>query len=172
MSFSVTVSWPPATHGSHHTAQNSKPLQREPLASDSGTGAKQISRDHQLSFASGQVVAGSAAPEYLGSQEKVNPEESLLSALAACHMLSFLTIVEKKRLTLLSYRDEARAELGRNEKGQMAITHIALTPEVKMAQPLSEEQLAKLHALAHKHCFIANSLAKEIAIEIAPRQKC
>ncbi|WP_258406776.1 OsmC family protein [Shewanella alkalitolerans] len=171
MSFSVTVSWPPATHGSHHTAQNSEPLQREPLAKDSGTGDEKISRDHQLSFASGQVVAGSAAPEYQGSQDKVNPEESLLSALAACHMLSFLTIVEKKRMTLLSYRDEAWAELGRNEKGQMAITRIALTPEVELTPPQREEQLAKLHALAHKHCFIANSLAKEIAIEITPRQR-
>ncbi|WP_281213953.1 OsmC family protein [Shewanella insulae] len=130
-----------------------------------------MSRDHQLSFGSGQVVAGSAAPEYRGSQNRINPEESLLSALAACHMLSFLTIVEKKRLVLLRYRDRATAELGRNEEGQTAIARITLNPEVELAALLSEEELAKLHALAHKHCFIANSLAKEIAIEIAPRQR-
>ncbi|MCG9721348.1 OsmC family protein [Shewanella sp. Isolate7] len=143
MSFSVNISWP---------------------AQDSA--ANLTSTDHELSFGSGQYLQGSAAAEYRGNDTRVNPEESLLSALAACHMLSFLTIVQKKRLTLMSYHDQASAELGTNAQGRTAITRITLNPKVESVPPLNDEQLTKLHALAHKHCFIANSLAKEIAIEI------
>ncbi|MCL1040755.1 OsmC family protein [Shewanella marisflavi] len=144
MSFSVTISWP----------QTRDQAQR--------------SKDHQLDFASGQTLEGSAAPEYQGSQDKVNPEESLLSALAACHMLSFLTIAQKKRLEVISYQDCASAELGRNSQGRTAITQITLNPKVIFNTEQSEETLAKLHALAHKHCFIANSLTKELMIKITP----
>lgn len=144
MSFSVTITWPQITH------------------------QDQRSKDHLLDFASGQTIEGSAAPEYQGSHDKVNPEESLLSALTACHMLSFLTIAQKKRLEIHSYQDTASAVLGRNSLGRTAITEITLNPQVRCKTELSQETLTKLHALAHKHCFIANSLNEELKINIIP----
>ncbi|QSX38248.1 OsmC family protein [Shewanella sedimentimangrovi] len=125
-----------------------------------------FSRDHQIQFGTGQQLAASSAPEYKGSADKVNPEESLLAALSSCHMLTFLAIAHLKRLPVASYEDEASAELGKRADGKQAITHMQLRPKVsfKPGVEVSEEVLAKMHEKAHANCFIANTLACEVEI--------
>ncbi|MCG9697245.1 OsmC family protein [Shewanella sp. Isolate11] len=126
------------------------------------------SKDHLIEFGSGQTLEGSAAADYLGADDRVNPEESLLAALSSCHMLSFLTIANKMRLNVVSYHDSCTAILGCNEQGRTAITQITLAPQITFERPeqLTEQRLAKMHALAHKNCFIANSLSKDILITL------
>lgn len=123
-------------------------------------------RDHRIHFGSGQVVQASSAPEYKGSNTRVNPEEQLLAALSSCHMLTFLTIAHLKRLKVLSYKDVATAELGKNEAGKISISTITLKPVVifDTDQEVSEEVLGKIHDKAHANCFIANSLSAEIEV--------
>ncbi|BAJ03111.1 OsmC family protein [Shewanella violacea] len=123
-------------------------------------------RDHRIHFGSGQIIPASSAPEYKGCDTKVNPEEQLLGALSSCHMLTFLTIAHLKRLKVLSYKDVATAELGKNEAGKIAISKIILKPVVIFDTDLevSEEVLSKIHQKAHANCFIANSLSTEIEV--------
>ncbi|MCJ8304424.1 OsmC family protein [Shewanella sp.] len=123
-------------------------------------------RDHTIHFGSGQLIQASSAPEYQGSNTKVNPEEQLLAALSSCHMLTFLTIAHLKRLKVLSYKDVATAELGKNEAGKISISKITLKPVVifDTDQQVSEAVLGKIHHKAHANCFIANSLSAEIEV--------
>ncbi|AQS39163.1 putative redox protein, regulator of disulfide bond formation [Shewanella psychrophila] len=123
-------------------------------------------RDHRIHFGSGQIIQASSAPEYKGCDTKINPEEQLLGALSSCHMLTFLTIAHLKRLKVLSYKDTATAELGKNEMGKIAITKIILKPVVIFDNGLEVnlEVLAKIHEKAHANCFIANSLSAEIEV--------
>ncbi|MPY22543.1 OsmC family peroxiredoxin [Shewanella psychropiezotolerans] len=123
-------------------------------------------RDHTIHFGSGQLIQASSAPEYKGSNTKVNPEEQLLGALSSCHMLTFLTIAHLKRLKVLSYKDVATAELGKNEAGKISILKITLKPVVifDTDQEVSEAVLDKIHDKAHANCFIANSLSAEIEV--------
>lgn len=118
-----------------------------------------FSRDHALAFGSGQEVRASSATEYKGSADRVNPEELLVSALASCHMLTFLSIATRKRLAVLRYQDEAVGVLGKNEDGRIAVTDVTLRPEVTFEAGIdvSAETLEKMHALAHANCFIASS---------------
>ncbi len=91
------------------------------------TGQQTNPKNHFIEFGSGQSIYGSAAAEYLGAIDKVNPEESLLAALSCYHMLSFLTIAEKMRLNMMSYIDHCEAKLGKNSQGRLAITQIKLS---------------------------------------------
>mgnify|MGYP001148350383 CR=1 FL=1 len=77
---------------------------------------KTYTRDHVLSFHSHQVPA-SAAPEYLGSEARVDPEELYVASLSSCHMLTFLAIAAKRRLVVDRYVDNAVGYMQKNENG-------------------------------------------------------
>jgi len=124
-------------------------------------------RTHRIDFAGGIQCQASSAPEFQGKANLVNPEELLASALASCHMLTFLAVASKSRINVKSYTDQAVATLDKNGEGKMCVTKITLHPKVVFdtAEPVSVEKINELHAKAHKHCFIANSIAAKVVIE-------
>ena len=120
-------------------------------------------RNHVLSFKSGQeTVTLSAAPAYKGDATKADPEDLLVAALSSCHMLSFLAIATKKKVTVTSYEDEATGFL-ENDKGTLWMTHVILRPNVTCNADAAT--LAEIHHLAHQTCFIANSVKTEVRVE-------
>jgi organic hydroperoxide reductase OsmC/OhrA len=126
-------------------------------------------RDHGWQFDGSIVVRASAAPAYKGSESCVDPEEAFVASLSSCHMLTFLAIAAKKRLTVDSYRDQAVGILAKDSAGNLAITKVTLRPEVRFSgekQPTPEE-LMRLHDQAHHACFIANSVKTEVVVEAA-----
>lgn len=127
------------------------------------------SRDHQLRFENGQSSLASAAPDYHGNPEALNPETLLIGALASCHMLTFLAVCAKRGFVVESYEDRASGQLGKNADGKTAITRITLRPRVLFSgdkQPDAAE-LGRLHDRAHGHCFIAQSVRAEVNVEPA-----
>lgn len=124
-------------------------------------------RDHEWSFDAGVTVRASSAPAYQGSESCVDPEEAFVASASSCHMLTFLAIAARKRYVVDSYEDRAVGVLAKDEAGSLAITRITLRPVVKFGgekQPNGED-LERLHAQAHRACFIANSVKSEIVIE-------
>ena len=63
-------------------------------------------RAHDWHFKAETVLA-SATKEYRGDENRVNPEEALVAALSSCHLLTFLAVAAKRKLSIDSYRDEA-----------------------------------------------------------------
>lgn len=128
---------------------------------------KTFDRSHIWRLAGGQIVRGSAAPDYSGDPEMSNPEEALLAALSSCHMLTFLTIAALRKLTVDRYEDEPAAELGKNEKGKMMISRLTLRPLVIFSDATIPDAGAvrELHRKAKENCFIANSLLSEMILE-------
>ena len=124
-------------------------------------------RTHSIEFGGGIRCHASSAPDFKGKANLVNPEELIASALASCHMLTFLAVAAKSRLSVKSYQDQAIAKLDKNTEGKMCVTHIALHPKVEFdgPEPVSKEKLSELHAKAHKYCFIANSISAKVSIE-------
>lgn len=125
-------------------------------------------RAHEWRFGAVRVPA-SAAKEFLGEADRVNPEEALVAALSSCHMLTFLALASRKRLTLESYSDEAVGYLEKNEMGRLAITRVALRPKIVWAAgvDVSKDVLDALHHKAHEECFIANSVKTVVTVEPA-----
>lgn len=120
-------------------------------------------RNHSISFKNGQeTVIASASPPYRGDASKCDPEDMLVAALSSCHMLSFLAIAAKKKLTVTSYEDDAVGFL-ENSGGKLWMTRVILRP--KVAIDSDAETLAQIHHLAHEACFIANSVKTEVSVE-------
>ena len=55
-------------------------------------GYDNFNRDHELDFGHGVRVPASSAPDYLGTPERVDPEQAFVAALSSCHMLTFLAL--------------------------------------------------------------------------------
>ena len=134
-------------------------------ATDAPFTAETFDRDHVVTLAGGIAVPSSSAPEFHGHGERTNPEELIAAALSSCHMLTFLTIAARKRLTVTAYDDDAVSTLGKLPDGHLAVTSIELRPRVSFsgAAP-SAEELGKLHEMAHRNCFIAGAIRASVTI--------
>lgn len=147
---------------SEHVAQIEWNAQVHPQQADT------YSRDHTVTLENGHALLNSAAPAFLGNPAASNPETLLLAALASCHMLTFLAVAAKRGYTVLRYRDRITGTLGKNADGRMAIVQCVLHPQIEFGggNAPDAETLAKLHDSAHRNCFIANTLATDVRIEV------
>jgi organic hydroperoxide reductase OsmC/OhrA len=125
-------------------------------------------RAHDVTFKDGAIVLpSSAAPAYRGDAERVDPEEAFVASLAACHLLTFLAICARKRITVDAYTDEAMGTLEKNANGKLSVTRVILRPRVTLApdSTIDAQTLAEIHHRAHEDCFIANSVKTEVTVE-------
>ena len=125
-------------------------------------------RDHLWRMEGVADIAASASPEYRGSNNRVDPEQALVASLSSCHMLSFLAIAARRRHVVDAYEDAAVGVMTKNAKGKLFVSHCTLRPRIVWggAAP-PDEEIARLHHLAHEECFIANSVLTEITVEPA-----
>lgn len=128
------------------------------------------SRAHTVRFDGGITVAGSASPSVVprpwSADAAVDPEEMLVAALSACHMLSFLDVARRDGVQVTRYRDRAEGRLEKRADGRSWVSEVVLRPEV--ACDADAARLAPLHHRAHDLCFIANSVKTEVRVEPAP----
>ena len=125
-------------------------------------------RNHVITFKNGQeTMIASASPAYKGDAGKADPEDLLVASLSSCHMLSFLAIASKKKVTVTSYEDDAVGFLENDSSGgkgaRLWITRVILRPRVTCDADAAT--LAEIHHLAHEACFIANSVKTEVRVE-------
>ena len=109
-----------------------------------------------------------SAPDWGGDPAHTNPEQALASALSNCHMMTFLAMAAKAGWPVASCHDYAQAHLGKNPKSQMSVTRIDLHPVVRFDTgfAVKDEDLAQMQDRAHRYCFIANTLAESVEINI------
>ena len=126
------------------------------------------SNAHTVMFNSAYDVTVDAAPDWGGDPVNTNPEQALASALSSCHMMTFLALAAKAGWPVAGYQDHAVAYLGKNPRGQMSVTRIDLHPVVRFDSgfAVDAEALAQMQDRAHRYCFIANTLADSVEINI------
>ncbi len=125
-------------------------------------------RSHEVRFKKGTVVIpGSAAPEFRGDGKAPDPEEQFVGSLSTCHMLTFLAIAARKRLTVDAYDDEAVGILEKGANGKYWVTRVTLRPRVRFSADINIDRktLDDLHHRAHEGCFIANSVTTHVSVE-------
>lgn len=126
-------------------------------------------RDHVWRFDNGSEIAASATPAYLGNPALIDPEEAYVASLASCHMLTFLALATRKRFIVDRYEDKAVGYVEKNAEGKLAVTRVLLQPSVTFSgdkMPTADD-LSQLHDMAHRECFIANSVLTEIEVKPA-----
>lgn len=132
---------------------------------DAGFGYKEYPRAHQWEFPrSGQSLNASAAPSYLGDADRADPEEAFTTALASCHLLTFLAIASMSGFVVDSYEDEPVGFLDKAEDGKPWLAKVEMHPRITFSgekQPTAED-IERLHQKAHHECFLARSVKTEI----------
>ncbi|WP_264212269.1 OsmC family protein [Leisingera thetidis] len=126
------------------------------------------SNAHTVQYNNSYDVQVDSAPDWGGDPGNTNPEQALASALSSCHMMTFLALAAKAGWPVATYHDYAEAHLGKNPKGQMSVTRIDLHPVVRFDTgfSVSPKELEEMQDRAHRYCFIANTLADSVEINI------
>ena len=143
---------------------------------DAAFSDNRYSRGHTWFFDGGIEVPGSASPLVvplpLSREDAVDPEEAFVAAISSCHMLTFLSLAAKKRYVVDAYEDRAVGIMTKNEGGKLFVSKVTLDPKISFSgeRRPTAEQLAELHHLSHRECFIANSVLTEIAVAGIPSQ--
>jgi organic hydroperoxide reductase OsmC/OhrA len=114
------------------------------------------SREYRIEMAGKPPLVGSADPTFRGDAAKHNPEDLLVAALAACHLLSYLHLCASAGIEVVAYADQARGKMAIKDR-RMRFVEVTLAPEVTIAAGDLERAKA-LHEEAHAACFIANSV--------------
>lgn len=103
------------------------------------------------------ALAGSADKTFHGDADRWNPEELLVTALAQCHMLSYLHMAVAAGVVVTEYTDSAVGTM-RQEGMSGAFTEVVLRPRVTVADASMVQAARDAHAEAYRNCFIANSV--------------
>jgi organic hydroperoxide reductase OsmC/OhrA len=106
----------------------------------------------------------SSDPAFRGDPALLNPEQLLVLAASSCQLLSFLAVAARARIDVIEYRDDAEGEMPEDDL-PMRITRITLRPQIVVWEDVSEARVRHLVEVAHRECFIANSLTTEVVVE-------
>ena len=100
-----------------------------------------------------------------GDPGKMNPEDLLLSALSACHMLWYLHYASEAGVVVMAYSDSpvGVGEVGRGGAGRFLTA--TLRPQVLVAAGTDLATAEAIHHQIHDVCFIARSV--NFPVEIA-----
>lgn len=137
-------------------------------AGSTGVGYDAYAREHTVrADAADAALVLSSDPAFRGDERLLNPEQLLLAAASSCQLLSFLAVAARARLDVVGYTD--RAEAAMPEASQpMWITRIVLHPVISLGPAsagVTDSRLDHLVEVAHRECFIANSLRSEITLQ-------
>ena len=135
-----------------------------------GMGYEKYGRGHRISAPPAEpILELSSDPAFRGDPARISPEQLIVMAASSCQLLSFLAVAARARLDVIAYADRAEAEMPENDLPVRITTirlrpHITLTAGVGGAQA-TDERVRQLVELAHKECYIANSLKTEITVD-------
>jgi organic hydroperoxide reductase OsmC/OhrA len=98
----------------------------------------------------------------VGDKSKLNPEDLLVTAIASCHMLSYLYICSMDGIVITSYEDHATGIMLEKSSGGGSFKEVTLNPVFTVADASMQEKAIELHHKAHQICYIANSVNFEV----------
>ncbi|HEY7632134.1 MAG TPA: OsmC family protein [Thermoleophilaceae bacterium] len=135
-------------------------------AGDTGLGWEHYERAHTASAPPATQELTVTTGESKGDPSQLNPEQLVLMAASSCQLLWFLHVASVARIEVVEYEDEAEAEMPEDDK-PVRLTKIVLRPRIVVRPGPTEERVRHLVELAHKECYVANSLTT--AVEVEPR---
>jgi organic hydroperoxide reductase OsmC/OhrA len=130
-----------------------------------GAGYEAYGRTHDADALPAEATLQlSSDPAFGGDPALVNPEQLLVLAAASCQLLSFLAVAARARIDVVDYQDNADGEMPEDDP-PLRITRITLRPRITIRGDVDDARTRHLVEVAHRECFIANSLATEVIVE-------
>ena len=131
------------------------------------SGYRDYSRDHVVSMPGKPDLFGSSAPAFRGDAARHNPEDLLVAALSACHMLWYLHFCAVNNIVVTAYEDDASGTMQTEADGNGRFTNVTLRPRVTISGTCDEAKAIALHNQAHKFCFVSNSVNFPVDVQPA-----
>ena len=94
-----------------------------------------------------------------GDPAKMNPEDLLLSALSACHMLWYLHYASDAGIVVRGYEDAPLGHAEAEPSGKGRFTAVTLRPRIAVAAGTDLAAADAIHGRIGEVCFIARSVA-------------
>ena len=101
---------------------------------------------------------------FRGDSALLNPEQLVVLAAASCQLLSFLAVAARAHIDILCYDDEGEGVMPEDDP-PTRLTLIVLRPTIRVGPGPSEERVKHLVDVAHRECYVANSLRTEVRVE-------
>lgn len=140
---------------------------------DLGTGTsgyRDYRRDHTVTAPDGREIAGSSDPAFRGDDTRWNPEQLLVASLSQCHMLWYLHLCAENGVVVTGYTDRASGTMAEWGDGGRFV-EVVLRPQVTVASADAVEDAMRLHAEAHRACYVASSVAFPVRHEPVVRHE-
>jgi len=132
-----------------------------------GVGYEAYDRTHSVSTTPvTESLTLSADPVFRGDPSKLDPEELFVISASSCQLLSFLAVAARARIDVVEYDDYAEGVMP-DDIRPVRITEIVLRPRITVRGSVTEDRVRHLCEVAHRECYIANSVTTEITIEPA-----
>ena len=122
------------------------------------TDYRAYTRHYDIACDGKPVIKGSADPGYMGGAACHSPEDMLLAALSACHMLWYLHLCTVSKVVVTAYEDTAEGAMQTNPDGSGEFTNVTLKPRITVTPESDPAKAKSLHEKANAMCFIARSV--------------
>jgi organic hydroperoxide reductase OsmC/OhrA len=124
------------------------------------------SRNHELSAPEKSApISGSSDPAFRGDRTRYNPEELLLGAISACHMLWVLHLCADAGIVVTDYFDDASGVMVEHADGAGEFRRVVLKPRMAITDASRADEIIEIHHKAHAVCALARSVSFEVACE-------
>ena len=127
-------------------------------------GYRNYGREHLVRVDGKPDIAGSADPAFRGDAGRHNPEEMLVAALSACHMLAYLHVATLAGVVVTAYADSAEGTMQTEGNGGR-FAEVVLRPVVTISRASDPAKAGSAHEDAHHACFIASSVNFPVCCE-------
>jgi len=115
------------------------------------------------------VIRCSNDPLLGGDPGLHNPEDMLIAALSACHMLWYLHFASDAGIAVAAYEDEPLAVGETDARGASRFLNATLRPRITVPKGTDLAAADALHGRIHDVCFIARSV--NFPVRIAARYR-
>jgi organic hydroperoxide reductase OsmC/OhrA len=131
---------------------------------------KAYGRDHEIIGPNHPAaIPGSSDPVFRGDSKRYSPEDLLVGALSACHMLWVLHLCAESGIVVTEYSDQAMGEMVEHPDGSGEFTLVTLYPNMTITDAARIPDAMAIHGKAHQMCFLARSVNFPVLHEPAVR---
>ena len=131
------------------------------------SGYRSYDRTWDIAIAGKPVIHCSNDPLLGGDPARMNPEDLLLSALSACHMLWYLHYAAVDGVVVTRYADQPMGMGEVGPAGAGRFTSAVLRPSIVLRTGSDDALAHAIHGRIHEVCFIARSVNFPVACEPA-----
>lgn len=120
---------------------------------------KGYGRNYRVQVHGKPDLPASADPVFRGDSDRYNPEDLFVASVSACHLLTYLALCPRAKISVVAYEDDASGTLLLTPDGGGKFESVTLRPKVTIAAGGDEKRAMELHDTAHELCFIAASVS-------------